>query len=366
MKSSRESLPAGSASRKIKVDFAGIGPNWLTLLNMRNYTAPELRFHMDTPHDGVIDGADWGGYLVRVLPGGIALPKSISPNPQTAVHAVLAAGSIPLTSLSAIFSRAKADSPNALRILLGEVPDQTAWELGPDGDSYGLIDGWLAWPTDKCRFLLGLSLVRPFQETPDPAQKKRFKSATELDLTKLLDEVESMRQSMKVCSLTGLLNRQGIEDRLGSEWEQSKRNGTDLALIMIDVDHFKSVNDKYLHPGGDAVLFELGRHLSSQLRIGDSVGRLGGDEFWIVAPETDGKGAMVLAQRLCESVCKHKFSVREQLLGMTVSVGVAVIQPEPLASKCHLYQQASSALREAKNQGRNRAVIHESDNTSSA
>lgn len=313
-----------------------------------------------------MDGADWGGYVVRVLPGGIRSPKAISSDPSTPVHAVLAAGSIPLTCLRAIFSRSKADSPNALRILLGDIPDQTAWELGPQGSSFGLIDGWIAWPTDKCRFLLGLSLVRPFREAPDPRQKKRSKSATELVVNQLLDEVESMRQSMKLCSLTGLLNRQGIEDRLCTEWQHSKLNGTDLALIMIDVDHFKNVNDQYLHPGGDAVLLELGRHLSSQLRIGDSVGRLGGDEFWIIAPETDAKGAQVLAQRLCESVSKHKFSVGDQTLDMTVSVGVAVIRPEPLNTSCQLYHLASAALREAKNQGRNRAVIHESDKTSSA
>ena len=328
---------------------------------MRNSSALELRFHLDRPYEGLVDGADWGGYVARILPGGIASQKAISADTTAPIFAVLAAGSIPLTSLSAIFSRAKAEFPHSLRILLGEIPDQTAWELGPEGEYFGLIDGWLPWPTDKRRFLLGLSLVRPFHVASDSTQKKRLKSATELAVTQLLDEVESMRQSMKVCSLTGLLNRHGIEDRLAVEWEQSKRNQSDLALIMIDVDYFKSVNDKYLHPGGDAVLLELGRHLSSQLRIGDSVGRLGGDEFWIITPETDGKGALVLAQRLCESVCKHKFSVGNQSLGMTVSVGVAVIPPDPAASTCQLYLQASSALREAKNQGRNRAVIHVAD-----
>lgn len=326
----------------------------------------ELRFHIDSPYEGLTDQTDWGGYVVRILPGVVPPPNPISTGPSTGIHAVLAAGSIPLTSLTAIFSRAKADFPQALRILLGEIPDQTAWEFGPDGDSCGLVDGWLAWPTDKRRFLFGLSLVRPFHAPPHQQHTKRFKSPTELVVNQLLDEVESMRQTMKVCSLTGLLNRQGIEDRLNAEWEQSKKNETELALIMIDVDHFKSINDQHLHPGGDAVLLELGRHLSSQLRIGDSVGRLGGDEFWIIAPATDTKGAIVLAQRLCESVSKHKFPIADQILGMTVSVGVAVQQPVPLTTTCQLYNYASSALREAKNQGRNRAVIHQPPNTSKA
>lgn len=198
-------------------------------------------------------------------------------------HAVLAAGTIPVSSLISFFTKAQKETPQALRIILGPISDEVVRELSPICPNHGLVDGWLDWPLDENRFRLALSLVQPFPkgsigsggQTPGIVAN----SASLRVIRQLRQEMESMRESLNHCSLTGLLNRRGIEEKLGLDWQACEGLGLEFALLMIDVDYFKAVNDQYLHPAGDQVLVELGKHLSLQLRAGDSLGRMGEKNF---------------------------------------------------------------------------------------
>ncbi len=157
--------------------------------------------------------------------------------------------------------------------------------------------------------------------------------------------------------LTGLLNRRAIEDIAASELRRHSRYRGHLAMGIIDVDHFKHINDKYLYPGGDYVLVHLTRVLSGLLRTVDSIGRIGGEEFLVVAPETTAEGAAVLAERIRSSVADAPFVYNGRPIAVTVSVGFAVAEPDSQADYKRMKLLASETVHEAKEQGRNRTVV---------
>jgi diguanylate cyclase (GGDEF)-like protein len=157
--------------------------------------------------------------------------------------------------------------------------------------------------------------------------------------------------------LTSLLNRRAIDDVARSELRRHARYRSPLAIGIIDADHFRDINRLYLLPGGDAVLVDLARTLTSSLRTVDSVGRIGGEEFQVVAPETDHEGAIQLAERIRKTVEEHPTTYKEQQIQVTVSVGFAVLPGECDAEFDLLKHIASAALSEAKSSGRNRCVV---------
>ncbi len=159
-------------------------------------------------------------------------------------------------------------------------------------------------------------------------------------------------------SLTGLLNRRAMEDALLSELARTlRRRDGRLALLALDVDHFKRVNDQHGHPVGDAVLAAMGQTLREAARTGDVIARVGGEEFWILAPHADSEGAMALAERL-------RLGVSEQIvalpggknLSVTASIGVALLVPA-LDTPKSLIRRADEALYLAKARGRNRVEM---------
>jgi diguanylate cyclase (GGDEF)-like protein len=124
--------------------------------------------------------------------------------------------------------------------------------------------------------------------------------------------------------LTGLLNRRAIDDVARAEIRRRARYDSPLALGVIDIDHFKSINDSHLLPGGDHVLVNLARTLSGLLRTVDSIGRIGGEEFLVVAPETTVDGAVVMAERIRSAVERTAFVYEGAKIEVTVSIGFAV------------------------------------------
>jgi diguanylate cyclase (GGDEF)-like protein len=157
--------------------------------------------------------------------------------------------------------------------------------------------------------------------------------------------------------LTGLLNRRAIEDIAGSELRRHSRYRNHLAMGIIDVDRFKSINDTYLYPGGDYVLVQLTRVLSGLLRTVDSIGRIGGEEFLVVAPETTAEGATVLAERIRRAVKESPFVYNGVPIRVTVSVGFAVAEPDSQADYKRMKLLASETVHEAKEGGRDRTVV---------
>jgi diguanylate cyclase len=157
--------------------------------------------------------------------------------------------------------------------------------------------------------------------------------------------------------LTGLPNRRAVDRLAESEIRRRARYPSPLALGLIDADHFKEINRRYLLPGGDQVLIELAKTLSATMRTVDTIGRIGGEEFLLVAPETTIEGAVTLGERIRSAVETTPFAYKGQPIQVTVSLGFAVIEPGVSADYDQLKHHAAAALADAKATGRNRCIV---------
>jgi two-component system, cell cycle response regulator len=171
---------------------------------------------------------------------------------------------------------------------------------------------------------------------------------------------EAMRELRRLATrdaLTGLLNRRAFDAVLSGEVDRARRLGRPLALVVLDLDHFKAVNDTRGHPAGDAVLSAVARVLEAGVRSIDKVARLGGEEFAVLLMETDAPDALVVARRLVEAVRGRPVGLAEGgELAVTVSAGVAGLAGYG-ESGAALLTSADKALYAAKHGGRNRAVL---------
>ena len=159
-------------------------------------------------------------------------------------------------------------------------------------------------------------------------------------------------------ALTGVLNRRRFTDLAADELSRAQRHGTPVALLMMDLDHFKQVNDRLGHAGGDAVLRSFAATAEGVMRQGDVFGRVGGEEFAALLPQTTRDGAVVLAQRLRQRIAAQPAQVGGLALPFTVSIGVAAWHgpDDGEASFDRLMMAADRALYAAKAQGRDRVV----------
>lgn len=158
--------------------------------------------------------------------------------------------------------------------------------------------------------------------------------------------------------LTACVNRRGFDQALAREMARTARAGTELALLAIDIDHFKSVNDTKGHIAGDAVLREVGALLLHTARAGDVVARTGGEEFSLMLPDTSASGAYQLAVRLCEAIREHRFGDDANSIHLTVSIGVASSDAHLASASLDFTEvlkiRADQALYAAKRGGRDR------------
>ncbi len=157
-------------------------------------------------------------------------------------------------------------------------------------------------------------------------------------------------------SLTGLYNRRYMESHLAALVEEGVNGGKPVSLLIFDIDYFKSVNDNYGHPAGDAVLKEFAQRISQNVRGVDLACRLGGEEFVVVMPDTDLSYALMVAERLRQKVAEVPFHVEPTVsISVTVSIGIGVSEgTTDCAAK--LLERADAALYKAKREGRNRVV----------
>ena len=166
---------------------------------------------------------------------------------------------------------------------------------------------------------------------------------------------ERNRQLAMHDELTGLPNRRACLDGLGRMLAQTQRNATPLTLMMIDIDHFKAINDNYGHQSGDAVLRTMSNCISDRLRMQDLAGRIGGEEFLVILPDTDLQGAKALAEHLRQSVEAADFVTdKGQPLQVTVSIGLHSLRTESDSTINSLISNADQAMYRAKQMGRNR------------
>ena len=129
-------------------------------------------------------------------------------------------------------------------------------------------------------------------------------------------------------------------------------------LLIIDIDYFKTVNDRLGHPAGDMVLKQLAALMTDTVRDIDMVGRYGGEEFMIILPHTSIEQALSLAERLRTSIECHAFDVEDGIVRLTASIGIADVCDPAIASVDDWVNAADMALYDAKAQGRNRVVVH--------
>jgi len=157
--------------------------------------------------------------------------------------------------------------------------------------------------------------------------------------------------------LTGLHNKRYLMDYLDRELVRSVRYGRSLALIMLDIDHFKRVNDRLGHLAGDLTLRQLAGCLRSEVRMDDLLARYGGEEFAAVLTETDHRRAAEFAERLRRAAESHVFAFEGSRYEVTLSLGVASTLSDKTVSPQELIRRADQRLYQAKHEGRNRVVF---------
>ena len=163
--------------------------------------------------------------------------------------------------------------------------------------------------------------------------------------------------------LTGLNNRRALLDQASRLFAQSTRSATPVSLALIDIDHFKEVNDRYGHPTGDRILVAFATLLKDVVRRADVVARIGGEEFCVLMPATDTTGASELCERLRRAVAEHTFrgaTGQAEALSITISAGVTTTRTDTAPSDdsfAALYPRADQALYQAKQNGRNRVEV---------
>ncbi|MGQ0504336.1 MAG: sensor domain-containing diguanylate cyclase, partial [Myxococcaceae bacterium] len=166
---------------------------------------------------------------------------------------------------------------------------------------------------------------------------------------------EQMERMATTDGLTGLLNHRTFQTRADEALAHAKRYSRKCSLILTDIDHFKSVNDTYGHPMGDQVLRGVAKILKDKARDTDIVARYGGEEFAIVMPETDAKGAHVIAERIREAVMTEVFQTESGPLKVTLSLGIATA-PDHSTEKQAMIDLSDQCLYYAKRHGRNQSV----------
>jgi two-component system, cell cycle response regulator len=167
-------------------------------------------------------------------------------------------------------------------------------------------------------------------------------------------------------ALTSIANRGVVLDALTREHSRQQREHSSFGIILMDLDHFKYVNDTYGHLAGDAVLREMARRMSASIRPYDTLGRYGGEEFLVIAPSSDDLGTMALAERIRNVVASSPVATPAGEVGMTVSCGIAVSNPESGSEPSELLHLADEALYRAKHYGRNRCQFARLDVTKSS
>jgi len=168
----------------------------------------------------------------------------------------------------------------------------------------------------------------------------------------LEQQLKEVKKEAKTDDLTNMLNKKALNEELEKQEQFFKRHGRNYSIIFFDIDHFKNVNDTYGHDAGDVILKSVGLLLNRYSRDIDIVGRFGGEEFVIIAPETDKEGARVFAEKIRKIIAKTKFMYKKTRINITISAGVA--ERKETNSKEETLKLADERLYKAKKGGRNR------------
>jgi two-component system, cell cycle response regulator len=278
-----------------------------------------------------------------------------------------------------------ADGKEAIRKVKGDPPDLVLLDMIlPDMDGLEVLRIVKALPEDQFIPVIMLSvkadvdtkvaglrigaddfLAKPFAEAEILARcaaMLRIKNLQE----RLREAQRKLEEQSITDALTGLKNRRFFDERLHEEYRRAQRYGDYLSLIMIDLDHFKAVNDRYGHPAGDSVLREAAALLRSSIRDPDICARYGGEEFAVILPKTHMSGALTVAERVWRALGAKEYALVGGASGapatihVTASLGVAFYPSKEISSGELLLRFADQALYEAKKAGRNTICLFQS------
>ncbi len=219
----------------------------------------------------------------------------------------------------------------------------------------------------------GISISIPFDEISRQLKESRtrviFYSAFTLLLllgtlitmsSSMVRKLDAMQERLREVSitdeLTGARNRRFIMERLAEEFQMAKRTGSPMTAIMLDLDHFKKINDTYGHPFGDVVLKTVAQRIKARLRAYDVFGRYGGEEFLIISPRTPLEDGATLADRILDVIRAEKVGDGTNEITVSASIGVSVYSEADEGSEA-LLQRVDRALYRAKDEGRSRVVV---------
>lgn len=215
---------------------------------------------------------------------------------------------------------------------------------------------------DNPRLLRGLEIgVNDYLVRPVDKNELLARARTQIRRKRYTEHLrDNMQMSIEMAitdALTGLHNRRYMESHIGALAEQAQSRGRPLALMMIDIDYFKSINDNYGHDSGDDVLREFATRIRKSVRGIDLACRYGGEEFVVVMPETDMAVASMVAERLRKSIASEPFSIDRgtRRIEVTISIGLAILERKG-EGVADLLKRADQALYRAKRDGRNRVV----------
>jgi len=201
------------------------------------------------------------------------------------------------------------------------------------------------------------TLARVIVSAEEENRRARTRRALRGEVDQLARENEKLRAMALFDELTGLATRRSFRERLRQEILRARRQGTRLSLLMLDLDHFKVINDEFGHATGDCALARAGSILRETLRRSDLAARFGGDELCALLPEADAADALRLAERArCALAEPHLVAADGRGIALTCSVGVAVLEGEP-DDDASLLARADAALYEAKRTGRDRVAF---------
>lgn len=217
-------------------------------------------------------------------------------------------------------------------------------------------------PDEMARLERGLDLgVNDYLIRPVDRQELLARARTQIRRKRYTDRLrDTVQQTLELAvidALTGLHNRRYLDGHLANAIERALTRSTDLALLILDIDFFKKINDSHGHDAGDAVLREFSQRVARNLRSVDLACRYGGEEFVIIMPETDRQLALLVAERLRSKIADEPFAIQggARFIDVTVSIGLACLE-SPADNAATLLKRADDALYRAKAQGRNRVV----------